>query len=263
MTPPDAGTFWYHPHAHSAEQVGRGLMGALIIEEKPDPLPVDRDVVWVLGDFRLGDDASIAGGFDNRMEMSMSGRIGNTVTINGRVPDRFPVRAGERLRLRPLPHSGRPDETQDRRFRLRIPLQYAQVLEDPLLHFLKPEVILIEHLPRMRNLEIVFRLLAPRQVQNKLQIAARHVVIRRAARQPLQPAHLALELFLRFLWKIRFLKALPEQIEIRLLPVFLAQLLLNRPQLLPQQILPLLLRHLIPRARGNLLPQFQDLQLVR
>jgi FtsP/CotA-like multicopper oxidase with cupredoxin domain len=99
FTVPDAGTYWYHPHAHSAEQVGRGLMGALIIEE-PQPLSVDRDVVWVLGDFRLNDDASIAGGFGNRMEMSMSGRIGNTVTINGRVPDRFPVRAGERIRLR-------------------------------------------------------------------------------------------------------------------------------------------------------------------
>jgi FtsP/CotA-like multicopper oxidase with cupredoxin domain len=99
FTPPDAGTFWYHPHAHSAEQVGRGLMGALVIEE-PQPLPVDCDVAWVLGDFRLNDDASIAGGFDNRMEMSMSGRIGNTVTINGRVLDRFPVRAGERIRLR-------------------------------------------------------------------------------------------------------------------------------------------------------------------
>jgi FtsP/CotA-like multicopper oxidase with cupredoxin domain len=99
FTPADAGTFWYHPHAHSAEQVGRGLMGALIVEE-PQPPQVDRDVVWVLGDFRLNDDASIAGGFGNRMEMSMSGRIGNTVTINGRVPDRLTVRSGERIRLR-------------------------------------------------------------------------------------------------------------------------------------------------------------------
>lgn len=72
FTPPDAGTFWYHPHAHSAEQVGRGLMGALVIEEL-QPLPVDRDVVWVLGDFRLNDDASITRGFGNRMEMSISG----------------------------------------------------------------------------------------------------------------------------------------------------------------------------------------------
>ena len=99
FTPPDAGTFWYHPHAHSAEQVGRGLMGALVIEE-PNPPQTDRDVVWVLGDFRLDDDASIVGGFNNPMEISMSGRVGNTVTINGRVPDAFPVRAGERIRLR-------------------------------------------------------------------------------------------------------------------------------------------------------------------
>ena len=96
---PDAGTYWYHPHAHSAEQVGRGLAGALIIEE-PKPMPVDRDIVWVLGDFRLMDDASIAGGFNGPMEASMAGRVGNTVTINGRVPDRFTVRAGERIRLR-------------------------------------------------------------------------------------------------------------------------------------------------------------------
>jgi len=99
FTVPDAGTYWYHPHAHSAEQVGRGLMGAFIVEE-PEPLPVDRDLVWVLGDWRLETDGSIAGGFNNPMEISMSGRIGNTVTINGRVPDRFPVRGGERIRLR-------------------------------------------------------------------------------------------------------------------------------------------------------------------
>ena len=96
---PDAGTYWYHPHAHSAEQVGRGLAGALIVEE-PEPMPVDRDIVWVLGDFRLRDDASIAGGFNGAMEASMAGRVGNTVTINGKVPDRFAVRAGERIRLR-------------------------------------------------------------------------------------------------------------------------------------------------------------------
>ncbi len=99
FTAPDAGTYWYHPHDHSSEQVGRGLMGAFIVEET-SPLKVDRDIVWVLGDWRLKEDASIAGGFDNPMEMSMAGRIGNTVTINGRVADRFTVRSGERIRLR-------------------------------------------------------------------------------------------------------------------------------------------------------------------
>ena len=96
---PDAGTYWYHPHDHSAEQVGRGLSGALIVEES-EPIPVDRDLVWVLGDWRLARDASIVDDFGNRMEVMMAGRIGNTVTINGRVPETMSVRAGERLRLR-------------------------------------------------------------------------------------------------------------------------------------------------------------------
>ena len=96
---PDAGTFWYHPHARSAEQVERGLSGAFIVEER-DPPAVDRDVVWVLDDWRLTQDGAIAGEFGNRMDASHAGRLGNAVTINGRVPDRFAVQAGERLRLR-------------------------------------------------------------------------------------------------------------------------------------------------------------------
>lgn len=98
FTPPDAGTFWYHSHANSQVQLGRGLAGALIIEEKDAPA-VDRDELWFIQDWRLTD-GQIAPGFGNRMEEAMSGRVGNTVTINGRKLDRFPVRAGERVRLR-------------------------------------------------------------------------------------------------------------------------------------------------------------------
>ena len=94
----DAGTFWYHPHANSAVQVGRGLKGALIIDE-PDPPAVDRDVVWVLDDWRLSEDGAVAP-FGNWHDLSHAGRIGNTVAINGKVPKPFPVRAGERIRLR-------------------------------------------------------------------------------------------------------------------------------------------------------------------
>ena len=43
FTPPDAGAFWYHSHANSLEQLGRGLAGALIVEV-PVPPPFDRDV---------------------------------------------------------------------------------------------------------------------------------------------------------------------------------------------------------------------------
>lgn len=96
---PDAGTYWYHPHQRSFEQVGRGLYGPLIIEE-PNPLQVDRDVTWVLDDWRLLKDAQISEDFGNRHDMSHAGRIGNTVTVNGRITDVFEARAGERIRLR-------------------------------------------------------------------------------------------------------------------------------------------------------------------
>jgi FtsP/CotA-like multicopper oxidase with cupredoxin domain len=96
---PDAGTYWYHPHQRSFEQVGRGLSGPLIVEE-PEPVRVDRDVTWLLDDWRLLPDAQISDDFGNFMDASHNGRVGNTVTVNGRILESFAVRAGERLRLR-------------------------------------------------------------------------------------------------------------------------------------------------------------------
>lgn len=95
----DAGTFWYHPHQRSFEQVGRGLYGPLIIEER-EPVRIDRDVTWVLGDWRLTKSGAVSEDFGNRHDIHHNGRVGNTVTINGRVPDTFAVSAGERIRLR-------------------------------------------------------------------------------------------------------------------------------------------------------------------
>jgi len=95
---PDAGTYWYHPHINSSEQVGRGLYGALIVDE-PEPPEVDRELLWVLDDWRLEQDASIAP-FGNMHDASHSGRIGNSVTINGEIRENEAVQAGERIRLR-------------------------------------------------------------------------------------------------------------------------------------------------------------------
>ncbi|MCL4764492.1 MAG: multicopper oxidase domain-containing protein, partial [Burkholderiales bacterium] len=98
---PDAGTFWYHPHAASHGQVALGLHGALLVDE-PAPPAVDRDVLWVLDDWRLRRDGSVSPDFGSAFDATHAGRIGNTVTINGRLPGRFEVAPGERLRLRLL-----------------------------------------------------------------------------------------------------------------------------------------------------------------
>ena len=97
--PPDAGTFWYHPHMRSAEQQGRGLYGALIVEEY-EPPRVDRDVTWVIDDWRLTEEGAIQEPFGKPMDLSHAGRLGNVASLNGRDSGIFQVRAGERLRLR-------------------------------------------------------------------------------------------------------------------------------------------------------------------
>ena len=95
----DAGSYWYHPHQRSFEQVGRGLYGAFIVEER-DPIRVDRDLCWMLDDWRLTPAAEISDDFGNGHDVSHNGRIGNSVTINGQIREHFAVRRGERIRLR-------------------------------------------------------------------------------------------------------------------------------------------------------------------
>ncbi|MEX0923285.1 MAG: multicopper oxidase family protein [Rhodovibrionaceae bacterium] len=99
FTPPDAGTYWYHPHFNSSKQVDSGLAGPLIVEEA-EPPRVDREETWLLDDWRLDDEAQIVQNFGSGHDASHAGRIGNTVTLNGFIPEAWPVRAGERVRLR-------------------------------------------------------------------------------------------------------------------------------------------------------------------
>lgn len=76
---PAAGTFLFSPFDPS--QVGRGLAGALVIEES-DPPEADRDMVLLVQDWRLAPDERVH------------------LTVNGAPAPRLPVRAGERVRLR-------------------------------------------------------------------------------------------------------------------------------------------------------------------
>jgi FtsP/CotA-like multicopper oxidase with cupredoxin domain len=99
FTPPDAGTFWYHSHANGLEQLGRGLAGPIVVEERT-PVAVDRDLLWFLSDWRLTEDGEIASGFGGMMDAGMSGRVGNFVTLNGLGDFTQPVKARERIRLR-------------------------------------------------------------------------------------------------------------------------------------------------------------------
>jgi FtsP/CotA-like multicopper oxidase with cupredoxin domain len=95
----DAGTFWYHPHANSVEQISRGLAGVLVVDE-PNPPDVDRDEVVVLDDWRMTPEAQIHASFGNRHDLSHAGRLGNYITVNARPEQSYDVHMGMRLRLR-------------------------------------------------------------------------------------------------------------------------------------------------------------------
>ncbi len=99
FTPKDAGTFWFHPHVRTSEQVERGLFGVLIVEDKVDE-EYSQDVVWVIDDWRMTDDKQVYNEFNTPMDLMHDGRWGNVITVNGKLNETLNTRPGERIRLR-------------------------------------------------------------------------------------------------------------------------------------------------------------------
>jgi len=97
FTPPDAGTFWYHPHANETRQLELGLYGALIVRGA-DELVVDGEQTLVFDDLRLDKRGELAefGGFIERHD----GRQGNVRLINGKQEPELTIAAGQVERWR-------------------------------------------------------------------------------------------------------------------------------------------------------------------
>jgi len=94
---PDAGTFWYHSHNRSWEQVARGLYGPLIVDEATPP-DVDHDLIVLIDDWRLAEDGALVAGFENMHDQAHQGRLGNFA--QAMVVPNTPVKRGDRVRLR-------------------------------------------------------------------------------------------------------------------------------------------------------------------
>ncbi len=100
LTPPDAGTYWYHTHQRSWVQRALGLAGVLIVEED-NPPRVDQDLVFAIDDWRLNEDMQIdRNSLGSMHDWAHAGRMGNTMTVNGETENAFQVDSGERIRLR-------------------------------------------------------------------------------------------------------------------------------------------------------------------
>ena len=100
LNPPDAGTYWYHSHHRSWQQLARGLAGILIVEE-PQAQGFDLDLVFAVDDWRLDDDLQLdEKSFGSLHDWAHGGRLGNYLTVNGQTLPEFQVISGQRIRLR-------------------------------------------------------------------------------------------------------------------------------------------------------------------
>lgn len=79
---PDAGTFWYHSHVNTEQQIDRGLYGAIVVHEAEPPV-VDRERLFVLDDVRLDTNAQIGPTLTSGPDVGR-GRLGNVLLTNGR-----------------------------------------------------------------------------------------------------------------------------------------------------------------------------------
>lgn len=95
---PDAGTFWYHPHCNTLDQMGRGMTGMLIVDEDEEP-GFDHDVALNIRDFRLDKEGQFIAMFKPR-NAARGGTLGTVSTVNWQVEPIYDFPAGSLVRLR-------------------------------------------------------------------------------------------------------------------------------------------------------------------
>jgi FtsP/CotA-like multicopper oxidase with cupredoxin domain len=137
---PDAGTYWYHAHNRSWNQVARGLYGPLIVDEDEPPFDREHDLTLVIDDWRLDRNGVLdTASFGSLMDWSHGGRLGNWLTVNGQGLPRFDLNAGEAYRLRLInAANARILEIDPARFSAKILAYDGQAL---------PELIKLDYAP--------------------------------------------------------------------------------------------------------------------
>ena len=98
--PPDPGTFFFHTHCNTVEQLGRGLVGVLIVDGDATE-PYDADEVLLLRDWRVDGDAGRFNAFFTLRGAARAGTYGSLRSVNGAIdPEiRLPASGDCRLRL--------------------------------------------------------------------------------------------------------------------------------------------------------------------
>lgn len=140
---PDAGTYWYHAHNKSWNQVARGLYGPLIVDEAVPIFDREHDLTLVMDDWRLDRDGVFdAASLGALMDWSHAGRLGNWLTVNGESLPTYALKAGEAYRLRLInAANARILEIDPRRFGAKVIGYDGQSLKEPETHDYNPLLI--------------------------------------------------------------------------------------------------------------------------
>jgi FtsP/CotA-like multicopper oxidase with cupredoxin domain len=99
FVPPDTGTFFFHTHCNTVEQLGRGLAGILIIDGDA-PEPYDADELIVMRDWRLNEARDGFLPFLTPEGAGKSGTFGTVRSVNGVTAPDITVPASGDVRLR-------------------------------------------------------------------------------------------------------------------------------------------------------------------
>ena len=140
---------------------------------------------------------------------------------------------------------------------------HRKELEDPVLDLLDVVVVLVEHFPGMRQIEVVLRRFVPRQRRDPLEIATHHPVLSHRRLQALEPGQLPVDLLSDLLGQLDRSELLTQLIDLGLNLVGFTQLLLDRLQLLAKEVLALALLELGLHLGLDLRAELHDLELLR
>jgi FtsP/CotA-like multicopper oxidase with cupredoxin domain len=98
FAPPDAGSFFFHPHCNSVEQLGRGLFGVLIVDEAQPPA-FDADIVCAARDWNIDPSGHFLP-LGTSAGAAKAGTFGDVHTVSGELAPVFEVPTGGWARLR-------------------------------------------------------------------------------------------------------------------------------------------------------------------
>jgi FtsP/CotA-like multicopper oxidase with cupredoxin domain len=99
FTPPDTGTYFFHTHCNTVEQLGRGLMGILLVDGDTTE-PYDADKVLLIRDWAIDVESGQFNSFFTFRGAGRAGTYGSVRSVNGAVNPEIVLPAAGDCRLR-------------------------------------------------------------------------------------------------------------------------------------------------------------------